>query len=41
MVVLPVGMAMATGLPGLVGLTGPIWLVVVSIAQIVSRKIHA
>jgi hypothetical protein len=41
MVVLPVGMAVATGLPGLVGMTGPIWLVVVSIAQIFSRKINA
>jgi len=41
MVALPVGIAVATSLQGLVGMTGPIWLVVVSIAQIFSRKINA
>ena len=41
MVALPLAMAVATGLPGLVGLTGPIWLIVVSLAQIFSRKIDA
>lgn len=41
MVALPLAMAVITGLPGLVGLTGPIWLIVVSLAQIFSRKIDA
>lgn len=37
LVVPPVLMFLLTGLPGLVGFTGPIWLVAMSIGQIVGR----
>jgi hypothetical protein len=36
-----VGLAVATGLPGLVGLTMPIWLAIVSIGMVFSRTAQA
>jgi len=37
----PLGMAVAIGLPGLVGLTMPIWLVVISIGLVFSKTARA
>jgi hypothetical protein len=36
----PIGMAIAMGLPGMPGLTMPIWLVVISVGMMFSRSAH-
>ncbi len=41
MLLLPVGMFLAIGLPGLVGFFGPIWLVVISFAQLLGTASKA
>ena len=39
--VLPVGLFFATGLPGLVGLFGPVWLAVISLGQLFGSRTAA
>jgi hypothetical protein len=41
LLVLPIGMAVGTSLPGLVGFFMPIWLLVISIGMVLSSKADA